>query len=351
MNITEVMRLSERVFKMYSPLTGELYQAGEYEYEDSVDEYNGEELLLYAEEIEKAVAAYTDNGTEDLMKYFYESEYVKQYVRSLVPSVEVWNGRLYGCTTVRADEDLSEPGWDKLMDYLSGQYADGWGEGFEQREIETEDGLLYVHFWQDHDFDFTVEEVTSTKKYEITDIAHPKDPSLHRIRALQRVSETVGPGTPGGYVQSEENLSQENDGAWIYGEAICCESAIVTTGAFLTGQARVSGSALISNEAEIGGQARVRDYAVVTGGTVQECALVCGHAIVRKNKSTGCLPMVEGHATVMGTVAGAVYLAADAFILPGTTVDNPTADVLAINGTHARLYSIEQVKPPKAPER
>lgn len=35
--------MSERIFKMYSPLTGELYQAGEYEYDDSADEYNGEE--------------------------------------------------------------------------------------------------------------------------------------------------------------------------------------------------------------------------------------------------------------------------------------------------------------------
>lgn len=61
--------------------------------------------------------------------------------------------------------------------------------------------------------------------------------------------------------------------------------------------------------------------------------------------------MVEGHATVMGVVAGAVYLGADAFILPGNTVDNPTNSVLAINGTHVRLYNIEQVKPPKSPER
>lgn len=343
--------MSERIFKMYSPLTGELYQAGEYEYEDSADEYNGEELLPYVEEIDKAVKAYTDNGTENLMKYFDESDYVKQHVRSLVPSVEVWNGRLYGCTTVRTDEDLSEPGWDKLMDYLTGQYSDGWGEGFEQREIKTEDGLLYVHFWQAYDFFFTVEEVEPDQKYEITDIAHPKDPSLHRIRALQRVSETVGPGTLGGYVQSEENLSQENDGAWIYGEAICCESAIVTTGAFLTGQARVSGSALISNEAEVGGQARVRDRAVMSGGTAQEGAVVCGDAVIRKNQITGAVPLVEGHATVMGTVAGAVYLSADAFVLPGNTVDNPTNSVLAINGTHVRLYSIEQVKPLKAPER
>ena len=45
-------------------------------YDDSADEYNGEELLLYAKEIDKAVKAYTDNGTEDLMKYFYESDYV-----------------------------------------------------------------------------------------------------------------------------------------------------------------------------------------------------------------------------------------------------------------------------------
>ena len=305
----------------------------------------------YAKDIEKAVKAYTDNGTEDLMKYFYESEYIKKHVLSLVPSVEVWNGRLYGCTTVRTDEDLSEPGWDKLMDYLSGQYSDGWGEGFEQREIETEDGLLYVHFWQDHDFNFTVEEITPSKKYEITDIEHPKDPSLHRIRALRRVSETVGPSTLGGYVQSEENLSQENDGAWIYGEAICCESAIVTKGGFLTDHARASGSALISGEAEIGGYARVRDRAIVTGGTVQENALVCGEAVVRKNVSTESVPLVEGHTTVMGTVAGAVYLAADAFILQGNTVDNPTNSVLSINGTHMRLYSIEQVKPPKAPER
>ena len=191
----------------------------------------------------------------------------------------------------------------------------------------------------------------NNEKYEITDIAHEKYPFLHRIRALQRVSETVGPGTLGGYVQSEENLSQENDDAWIYGDAVCCEKAFVSGNAFLTGQARVSGTALVAGTAEVGGQARVCDYAVVTGGTVQECALVCGHAVVRKNPSTECIPMVEGHATVMGVVAGAVYLGADAFILPGNTVDNPTNSVLAINGTHVRLYSIEQVKPPKAPER
>ena len=34
-----------------------------------------------------------------------------------------------------------------MKEWISGQNSDGLGEGFEQRPIETEDGDLYVHFW------------------------------------------------------------------------------------------------------------------------------------------------------------------------------------------------------------
>ena len=63
-------------------------------------------------------------------------------------------------------------------------------------------------------------------KYEITDFAHPKYPWLHRIRALIDVNEKVPKGSLGGYVQSENNLSQEGE-CWIYDQAICCEEATV----------------------------------------------------------------------------------------------------------------------------
>ena len=39
----------------------------------------------------------------------------------------------------------------------SGQYSDGWGEGFEQRDICVEDGTLAVHFWQEDGFEMTPE--------------------------------------------------------------------------------------------------------------------------------------------------------------------------------------------------
>ena len=48
-----------------------------------------------------------------------------------------------------------------------------------------------------------------TPKYEITRIAHPKFPWMHRIRALRNVREDVRAGDLGGFVQSERNLSRK----------------------------------------------------------------------------------------------------------------------------------------------
>ena len=59
------------------------------------------------------------------------------------------------------------------------QYSDGWGEGFEQREIEVGDGKLYVHFWQDHDFELKrdVPDMTEFKKL----LNRPKKPKMPLI--------------------------------------------------------------------------------------------------------------------------------------------------------------------------
>ena len=61
-----------------------------------------------------------------------------------------------GCTTVRLKEPLNDVEMKVLQEYLWGQVSDGWGEGFEQWEIYTEDGTLYVHFWNEDSFSFEV---------------------------------------------------------------------------------------------------------------------------------------------------------------------------------------------------
>ena len=45
------------------------------------------------------------------------------------------------------------------------------------------------------------------KKYEITDIAHPDNPNLHRIRAVTDLTEDFLAGMLGGYVESCDNLA------------------------------------------------------------------------------------------------------------------------------------------------
>ena len=98
------------------------------------------------------------------MLYFDEerSPGVKEKVLSAIPSVEIRGDDLMGCTTVKLREPLTEPEMQDLQDYLKGQFSDGWGESFEQQEIQTSDGVLYVHFAEKR-FDFEVEQVQSTE--------------------------------------------------------------------------------------------------------------------------------------------------------------------------------------------
>ena len=49
-----------------------------------------------------------------------------------------WIGRkLYGVAICEVDDDWTDDDTAQLKEYLSGQYSDGWGEGFELREIDS----------------------------------------------------------------------------------------------------------------------------------------------------------------------------------------------------------------------
>ncbi len=96
-----------------------------------------------------------------------------------MPSAKICGNKLCGCLTVELREPLNEGEQAALCDYISGQYSDGWGEGFEQRDIRVEDGKLYVHFWQDHDFELKrdVPDMTEFKKL----LNRPKKPKMQLI--------------------------------------------------------------------------------------------------------------------------------------------------------------------------
>lgn len=125
--------------------------------------FSGVDMAYYEESIREAVEQ-RDNDDGNLMLYFDEERNpgVKKKVLSAIPTVEIRDGELMGCTTVKLKEPLTEAEMQDLQDYLKGQFSDGWGEGFEQQEIQTGDGMLYVHFAEEP-FDFTVEQVQGTE--------------------------------------------------------------------------------------------------------------------------------------------------------------------------------------------
>ena len=280
-------------------------------------ELQGYEMTDYAGAISAQIA---EEGTN--IEQYMDAEdnpYLAAHVKSIRLSVEERDGELCGCATVIVDEDLTERGWNDLQDYITGQYSDGWGEGFEQ----------------------TVEQVVnapqqakpspSTKKYEITDTAHPVYPELHRIRALRQVREDVPVGTLGGFVQSEANLSQGNDEAWLYDDSVSRDEACVCDDARLYEQAMAQDLALARGSVIMYGNAIACDNAIVTGGRICNGALVCGNARVRENTVTHIAPVVAGHCVVMGDLAGKVVVSGSGSILPGQVVDNPTQNVVAID--------------------
>ena len=89
-------------------------------------------------------------------------------------------------------------------------------------------------------------------KFELTDETREYlGKTLYRIRALRDIpSKNVEEGDLGGFVESEDNLSQEGD-AWVSGDAEVCGDAWVCGDAEVCGDARVCGDAEVCEQHRI----------------------------------------------------------------------------------------------------
>lgn len=172
--------------ELLTPLTGtfipnEMEQDWEEEgYNDFEEEqvfFEGDDLTEYATAIQEKITEYSrvghdDDKTDNLMDYFDGSAAIKEKVVSAVPSVKESDGVLYGCTTLELKEYLETEELSELCEYLTGQYSDGWGEGFEQQEIQVGDGEIYVHFWQSDDYEIQISDPNYQQKE--TEMRRPK---------------------------------------------------------------------------------------------------------------------------------------------------------------------------------
>lgn len=124
---------------------------------------DGTDLAWYESAIREELNRY---GEDDLMQYFSGSASIQEKVKSAVVTIENQEGTLYGCTKLELNEFLNPEELKELGDYITGQYSDGWGEGFEQQEIQVDGGEIYVHFWQPKDYLFEQAKPEAQKNQE-----------------------------------------------------------------------------------------------------------------------------------------------------------------------------------------
>lgn len=184
----------------------------------------------------------------------------------------------------------------------------------------------------------------SQKKYEITEITHPKYPWLHRIRARCQVNEQVGPGALGGYVQTEDNLSQDGT-CWIYDQAICCEEAVVEDDGRMFDGAVARGSALISGDARMFERAVAEGNSSFFSGELKEDARLSGNAVVNRSDN-GLSPLIGRKSNVYGSVCG--WFVVNDNIFEGEHYLNRTEDMFILeNGKREVLVKQRKLEPPE----
>ena len=118
---------------------GDMFTVGDSYLADSVDE------------IADALNRYTANDENDMAAYYNEDDGVSEKLTSAVWSVELHGGRLFGRIDCSLKEPLTTKETERLREWITGQCADGLGEGFEQQPIDTMDGELFVSFWNSGD--------------------------------------------------------------------------------------------------------------------------------------------------------------------------------------------------------
>jgi len=115
-----------KVIKFFSPLKIQTYDDGENE----PSEITSSMAICYAKNIMKAIEksripCETDKG---LMEYFDENKIVAEKVTYAYPTVEEYNGELFGVLVTHVKGELDDDEVKILTDYFSGQYADGYAQ-------------------------------------------------------------------------------------------------------------------------------------------------------------------------------------------------------------------------------
>ena len=127
--------------KLYSPITGHLMEDDQDDFDAAYYDYEGTPLSPYEMTAFEAVVKEAiedeklpEEAERGLMEYYYghEPASVDAKVLSAFVDAEVYENKLWGVLKCTLKEPLTNEEIAALKEYASGQYSDGYGEGFGQ---------------------------------------------------------------------------------------------------------------------------------------------------------------------------------------------------------------------------
>lgn len=156
----QVLPPKPTLLKLYMPLTADFYPRNEWgDISEDGELWDGRTLLDYEDSILAALALgkVPEEAERGLMHWYGQEDTLDAKVRSAVFTTEARDGQLWGVAECQVVGELTPKELSELKDYITGQAADGWGEGFEQHEIAVDGGELYVHLWNSEDWSIQTE--------------------------------------------------------------------------------------------------------------------------------------------------------------------------------------------------
>lgn len=96
--------------------------------------------------------------SDELAQYIHENSPIYGVVTEIWVGVKVINDDLYSWTEVTASRELTTVEKKALLDYLTGQFSDGYGEGLEQIDFATYTETEEEELWDEEEEEYYTDE-------------------------------------------------------------------------------------------------------------------------------------------------------------------------------------------------